>query len=570
MEKQELWFDVAVIGGGGAALRAALSACESGASTALVSKGEAGRSGATYYSVAEIGAFNVPDGAMDPTDSPEAFYRDMEDAALGTARLPLCEILARQAEDALRYLEDISGGQVFSKTDGKFRVYQACFSKKPRSHVVENHFKPILRALRAEVKKRGITVLNGLQAVDLLLAGGEIGGVLAVDRNGETLVIHAKSVVLATGGASRLFRRNMYPADITGDGYAMAYRAGAQLGNLEFIQAGIGAAHPFINLFGNYLWKAYPVIRNGEGARILWAWGESAERQAIAEKTHFPFSTRDASKLIEIAVQTEINQGRGTKNGNMLLDFLETDFPKLFAEDPAFYDMWKITYQWHAEKGIDLYRQPMEIACFAHAINGGVLIDGQGASGVPGLYAAGETAAGPHGADRLGGNMSVTCQVFGKIAGRCAAERAKSMRQFPEIHPAETAVRGELRTHLTGCAADWDGLLESLQRESDRALLIVRSEQGLLSYRAFLQDLRGQLEKGCEPASLWKWLQLRNLTQTGELIAAAALMRKESRGSHYRADYPELNSELGRMLLIRKQDGQEAVSCHWEAAGGGR
>lgn len=566
MTKQELWFDVVVIGGGGAALRAALSACGSGASTALVSKGEAGRSGATYYSVAEIGAFNVPDGAMDPTDSPEAFYEDMEDAALGTASLPLCEILARQAEDALRYLEDISGGQVFSKTDGNFRVYQACFSKKPRSHVVENHFKPILRALREEVKKKGITVLNGLQAVDLLLADGETGGVLAVDRDGEALVIHAKSVVLATGGASRLFRQNMYPADITGDGYAMAFRAGAQLSNLEFIQAGIGAAYPFINLFGNYLWKAYPVIRNAEGARILRAWGESAERQAITEKTHFPFSTRDASKLIEIAVQTEINQGRGTEHGNMLLDFLETDFPKLFQEDPAFHNMWKITYQWHAEKGIDLYRQPMEISCFAHAINGGVLIDSQGCSSVSGLYAAGETAAGPHGADRLGGNMSVTCQVFGKIAGNRAAERAKGMGQFPDIHPAETAAREGLRIHLTGYEADWEGLLASLQQKSDGALLIVRDEKGLLSYQAFLQDLWGQLEKGCAPESLQKWLQIRNLAQTGQMIAAAALERKESRGSHYRADYPDLDPSLGQMLLIQKKDGQE-TSCRWASAG---
>lgn len=565
MIKQELWFDVVVIGGGGAALRAALSACESGSSAALVSKGEAGRSGATYYSVAEVGAFNVPDGAMDPTDSPEAFYQDMEDAALGTARLPLCELLARQAEDALRYLEKISGGQVFSKTDGKFRVYQACFSKKPRSHVIENHFKPILRALRQEVQKSGIKVLNGFQAVDLLLADGEVGGVLALDENGEEVVLHAKSVVLATGGASRLFRQNMYPADITGDGYAMAYRAGAQLSNLEFIQAGIGAAYPFINLFGNYLWKAYPVIRNARGERILQVWGESAERKAIAEKTHFPFSTRDASKLIEIAVQTEINQGHGTERGNMLLGFPETDFQALFQEDPAFADMWKITYQWHMEKGIDLYRQPMEIACFAHAINGGILINEQGMSNIPGLYAAGETAAGPHGADRLGGNMSVTCQVFGKIAGQSGSERAKAMKTFPQIQLAETQVREQLRAHMTGYEANWDGLLDALQRESDRALLIVREEKGLLAYQTFLQELRQELDKGCAPVSVKQWLQIRNLAETGEMIAAAALARQESRGSHYRADYPNMDSNLGKMLLIQNENGK-GMSCHWESS----
>lgn len=120
----ELRFDVLVLGGGGAALRAALSACEQGAKTAILSKGEAGKSGATYYSVAEVGAFNVPDGALDPEDSPEEFYRDMEMAALGTAQLPLCRILAEQAESALQYLEKISGGTVFAKEDGHFKVYQ--------------------------------------------------------------------------------------------------------------------------------------------------------------------------------------------------------------------------------------------------------------------------------------------------------------------------------------------------------------------------------------------------------------------------------------------------------------
>ena len=419
----ELRFDVLVLGGGGAALRAALSACEQGAKTAILSKGEAGKSGATYYSVAEVGAFNVPDGALDPEDSPEEFYRDMEMAALGTAQLPLCRILAEQAESALQYLEKISGGTVFAKEDGHFKVYQACFSTRPRSHVVENHFKPILRALREEVARRDITVLSGLQAVDLLKEDGQVCGVYALDEAGAPVIVHAGSVVLATGGASRLFRRNMYPRDITGDGYAMAWRAGARMSNMEFIQAGIGVAAPFINLFGNYLWEANPQIENAAGEPVLEKYlpAEVTPEAVIREKTHFPFSTRDLSRYIEIAVQSEYNYGRGTAGGNMLLNFRGTDFDSLFRRDPVFTSMWKVTYQWHKERGIDLYRDPVEIACFAHALNGGVLIDEHAAASLPGLYAAGETASGPHGADRLGGNMSVTCQVFGNIAGRSAA-----------------------------------------------------------------------------------------------------------------------------------------------------
>ena len=135
--------------------------------------------------------------------------------------------------------------------------------------MVENHFKPILRALREEVARRDITVLSGLQAVDLLKEDGQVCGVYALDEAGAPVIVHAGSVVLATGGASRLFRRNMYPRDITGDGYAMAWRAGARMSNMEFIQAGIGVAAPFINLFGNYLWEANPQIENAAGEPVL-------------------------------------------------------------------------------------------------------------------------------------------------------------------------------------------------------------------------------------------------------------------------------------------------------------
>lgn len=549
----DMRFDVVVIGGGGAALRAAYSAWQNGAKTAILCKKEASRSGATYYSVAEVGAFNVPDGSMDPTDSPEAFYRDMEEASLRMARLPLCRLLAERAEDALKDLEEIGAGSVFSKKDGKYNVYQACFSTKPRSHVIENHFKPILKALGTAVAKTDVTVLNDMQAVDLLTSGGEIGGVLAQDAAGEPVMIRAKSVILACGGASRLFRRNMYPADITGDGYAMAYRAGAQLSNMEFIQAGIGVAHPFINLFGNYLWKAFPTIRNARGEDILLKYGGSpqAVHEAEAQKTHFPFSSRDASRLIEIAVQKEIIQGNGTERGNVYLDFLHTDFDKLLREAPDFASMWRFTYDWHKEKGIDLYREPIEISCFAHAINGGVLIDEYAESSVPGLYAAGEVASGPHGADRLGGNMSVTCQVFGKIAGVSAAQRAKGMASFPDVERSFRELNSRRAAKVTGVQQDLAALTEQLQDASDKALLIVRDEAGLKGYLETLDVLRQETARGCTAENLGALLQLENLIASGEMIASAALERRESRGSHYRADYPEMDDAYGSPIILQ-------------------
>lgn len=562
MEK-ELWFDVLVVGGGGSALRAALSASEKGVKTAILCKKTAGKSGATYYSVAEVGAFNVPDKAMDPEDSPEQFYEDMKEASLGMASLPLCKLLAEKAQDALTDLEKMSNGKVFSKKEnGDFNVYQACFSTRPRSHVVENHFKPILKALRDEIKKKDVIILNNMQAVELLLSDGQIGGVLALDEQEQAVLIHAKSVILATGGASRLFKHNMYPTDITGDGYAMAYRAGATLSNMEFIQAGIGVAHPFINLFGNYLWEAYPHIRNTEGEDILLKYGGTleAEKLALEAKTHFPFSTRDASKLIEIAVQTEINEGNGTENGNVYLDFLDTDFEKLFEKNPIFASMWEFTYQWHLEKGIDFYRHPIEIACFAHAINGGVLIDEKASTDIPGLFAAGETAAGPHGADRLGGNMSVTCQVFGKIAGDSAAERAEHMNKFPCVDYAARSAKARLVKRLSGEKMDSEILLEELQVKSDKALLIVRDQKHLQEYLDYLEQLKRKLQRGCCEGRVSKLLQLENLATTGAIIATAALKRAESRGSHYRVDYPDMNPEMGKRLLVNDRAG----TPHWK------
>lgn len=550
----ELWYDVLVIGGGGAALRAAISAWSQGAHTALLSKGVAGKSGATYYSVAEVGAFNVPDGAMDPEDNPESFYEDIVTAALDTADTSLCRVLAENAESALQYLEKISDGAVFSKEDGHFKVYQACFSTRPRSHVVENHFKPILKALTQELKKTDIAVLNGLQAVDLLVKDGCAAGAYAIDENGNPVVLHAKSVILAAGGASQLFRRNMYPADITGDGYAMAYRAGAKMANMEFIQAGIGVAHPFINLFGNYLWEANPEIVNAAGEPILKKYMPEnvTEREILQAKTHFPFSTRDSSRFIEIAVQSECNLGHGTEHGNMLLHFRNTDFESLFRRNPMFASMWKITYNWHRERGIDLYRDAVEISCFAHAINGGIWINEQAESSIPGLFAAGEIAAGPHGADRLGGNMSVACQVFGEIAGRNAARVAKQQSAYQDVSQESERISDHIAKLRTGSTCDCDAMLTELQEQSDKYLLIIRKEAGLQTYLQFLSQLQSEIAKGGGENHICRLLQLENLITTGGLIAEAALARKESRGSHYRVDYPTISPEFAHPIFLQK------------------
>lgn len=545
MKHTHIRTDVLIIGSGAAGLRAACAAREAGADVLLISKGKIAQSGGTYYSVAELGAFNVPDGALDPTDSPEIFYQDIMDAALGMADPKLAQLLTEEAVMARDYLEEC-GMKFRMNPDGTYMCYQGCFSTKPRSHIVENHFKPVCAALGNRVNSYGIRCLDGITVTNLLIRDGVCCGAFAID--GDTLCcILAKAVVLAAGGASTIFSRNMYPDDISGDGYAMSARANARIANMEFVQIGLGLALPKVNLLGPQLWEALPQLTNGRHEHFLYKYAPEnlTEDEIVAAKYHhFPFSSRDISKYVEIGVEREIQSGGATEHGNVYLDFLHTDFDTLFQNPNSLLaPMWPLTYQRFQEMGIDLYKDKIEIACFAHAVNGGIKIDPTACSSIPGLYAAGEVAAGPHGADRLGGNMMVTCQVFGRRAGLFAAEWAKQV-SLPDLSESFYA---QEEAFLSGIGMypveETNEMIAALQKACDQSLMIVRNEAGLTKCLDTIESLRAQLGRNTcafSASSLANGLRLENMLTTARLVASAALARKESRGSHYRSDYPTM------------------------------
>lgn len=551
--------DTLVIGGGGAGMAAAIAAARAGADVLLVSKGESGRSGATYYDIAEIGAYNAPDGAGDTTDNAEVFYEDIKKASLSMASLKLCQIIAERSSETLEYIVSMPGGdKIFEKIDGRYKVFQSCFTSKPRAHVMSDHFRPLLAVLRKEAEHLKIKTVNSVTIADLFVENGVCHGAYGFDQDGKDIMFTAKSVILAAGGASQLFEHNMYPNDIMGDAYAMALRAGAKMSNMEFLQMGIGLAHPFINLFENYLWECYPVLKNGASENFLRKYVPEGvtERQVIKDKRlHFPFSTRDNSSYVEIAVQKEINAGRGNNNGNIILDIDTPEFRELLKYENNFSLMWKTTYNWYLSKGVDLQKEPLEIACFAHAINGGTLIDVNGLTSIEGLYAVGEAATGPHGADRLGGNMSVASQVFGKIAGQHSASQAKKIRNIPD--PSQFVQ--ERRTFWSGIAlpsnVNEEEILTLIKKESDRCLLVVRNEAQLLEYKGMLQKLQADCRNGVKgkPIDKSKMVSLYNLMETGILIARSAISRKESRGSHYREDYPVMDNSYEKNIIIEAE-----------------
>ncbi len=550
----EIRTDVLIVGSGGAALRAALDAEAAGAEVTVVIKGEFRRSGATFHSVAEVGAFNVPDGAGDASDSADVFLADILKAGQEMSDPRLSEILAREAEDALHYLEDY--GVFFERENDRYLTFQACFSSRPRSHVIKDHFKPIVKALGTEATRRGIKANDRLMIVNLIVRNGKCLGAYAIDADGKPVIIRAKSTVLTTGGASQLFATNLYPSDITGDGYAMAHRAGAHLVNMEFMQAGVSIIKPFVNLFGNYLWDARPNLSDRNGVPFVEDYlpeGLTLDAVIHEKQRHFPFSSSDISRYIEISIQKAINDGRGTDEGGVYLDFIGCDFDRILADKSrSIARMWPLTYDWYKARGTDLYTDKVQITCSAHAINGGLRIDEHAQSNIRGLFAAGEVAAGPHGADRLGGNMSVTCQVFGARAGRAAARRAATLE-----HPAIPDLYEEQARYMSrfdgGGDEDLGTLRRALQAEANRHLLILRDEAGLKALLAECASLRERLLRNARidaPEDRVAAVELDNLITVGELMAVAALNRRESRGSHYREDAPAPKTSLDHNIVL--------------------
>ena len=376
------------------------------------------------------------------------------------------------------------------------------------------------------------------------------------------------SASLAPNSAPFTFAKNLYPFDITGDGYAMAWRAGAQLANMEFMQAGVSVIQPFINLFGNYLWDAHPNLADREALPFMRDYVPAdltVDRVMQEKERHFPFSSADISRYIEISIQSAINDGRGTAEGGVFLDFRHSDFAAILADrSRSIARMWPLTYDWYKQKGTDLYRDAVQITCSAHAINGGLRINQNGETSLIGLFAAGETAAGPHGADRLGGNMAVTCQVFGARAGRAAARRATG--------PALPAVAELVREHedfLSRFARRGPdtplGIRAEVQMSANRHLLILRSAPGLAQFLRDLTSLQARLEGTTSaeaPEDFVRLIETANLIEVGRVMARAALARTESRGSHYREDAPQSDPVQAMSQIIDRNHADGMFRAH--------
>ncbi len=551
--------DVLVVGGGGAGGRAALSAAESGARVMLALKGVFGTSGATAYRVASVAGFQAATGLADPDDTPDEHFNDIVRAAQGMCNERLARIVATEAPTVLEDL--VKRGVDLDTEDGRPVISTGCFASRPRMYWIRGHGHSIVSALGRALRAHGVDIRERVVVTSLLVADGGCAGATLLDRDGRLVAVRAGATVLCTGGAARLFAPSIVPPEITGDGYALAYRAGADLANLEFIQFGFGVVQPVTYLLSGSLWHLVPEMRNARGESVLSRYlpaGVTPETCADARATHYPFSSRRPDRFIDIAAHTEVLEGRGTPRGGILLDFRDTGAQR--ARLPATVGRrWEYLRQTLGEHGVDPETTPIEVSVFGHAFNGGVLIDEWGRSTLDGLYAAGEAAAGPHGADRLGGNMLMTSQVFGLRAGRAAATAAMATapRGIDDAALHAEAMRLAAMRRPDGPHALGD-LLARLQRQMWR-IAIVRHERSLRECLEDIGEVEDALPAACVvgPDDVRRAMELENLLLVGRLVTTAALARRESRGSHYRADFPETDDTVWRRsLVVRRVDGR--------------
>lgn len=533
--------DVLVIGGGMAGCRAAIAAADYGGSVVLATKMPLNNGGASTFPVAEMAGYNA--GDPDIPGDVEKHYEDIVNAGQGMANPLLARILAENAPGTIAELE--KWGVVFEKEGDGYYIFKSCFATSPRTHVIRGHGEPIVKAMSGQIQLRSnINVADDLTVLELDVRDGRCCGAWAIKTDGTFVHISAGAVVIASGGATQVFTRNLNPKDVSGDGYALAYDAGAELINMEFMQSGIGFSHPIVNMFNGYIWAAHPKLHNNLNEQFLGKYlpkGMTQEHVMDEHRRHFPFSSSDDSKYLEVGIQKEIRAGGGSPNRGIYADLrhLTDDYIRSINDDCGLHHMWYIARDYMREKGVDLNSQIVEIAVFAHAINGGVNIDESASSTLPGLYAAGEAAGGPHGADRLGGNMMVTCQVFGKIAGENAAKWAAQNKAatYSNMQPSEKIMQ-VLHKRL-----DNEILIKELQEINQNNLLVCRSEESLSRVLQFTEDAAHELETAKTQDGVdTDNFRLYAMLLSSRLMAKAALQRKESRGSHFREDYPQKDS----------------------------
>ncbi len=564
--------DVLVIGAGGAGLSAAIAASAEGVSVGLVCKSLLGKA----HTVMAEGGMAAAMGNVDDRDNWRVHFADTMRGGQYVNNARMAELHAQEAPDCVKQLE--AWGAVFDRTtDG--RILQRNFGghKYPRlAHVGDRTGLEMIRTLQDHGIHQGIQVYMECTTIELLKDGGRVIGAFSYDRErGRFRVFKAKAIVLATGGVGRAYKVTSNSWEYTGDGQSLAYRAGAELLDMEFVQF-----HPTGMMWppsvqGILVTEGVRgeggVLKNREGRRFMFDDIPDNYKSSTADNPEegwrYTQGDKNARRPPELltrdhvarCIMREVKAGRGSPHGGAFLDiaWIKEKIPN--AAEHIKKKLPSMYHQFKQLANVDITKEPMEVGPTTHYIMGGVRVDGDSQmSNVPGLFAAGEVAAGLHGANRLGGNSLSDLLVFGRRAGLYAAKFAKDN---PKGSLNEMDVELSAKAALEPFDRPASGespykVQEDLQEMMQNLVGIVRKEDEMKEALVGLQKLKERAKHVRVPGNReynpgWHTaLELNNLLTVSEAITISAIERKESRGGHFRDDYPEKDPNAATFNLV--------------------
>jgi succinate dehydrogenase / fumarate reductase flavoprotein subunit len=572
---QSYSYDVLIIGAGGAGLRAAIEAASSGVSVGLICKSLLGKA----HTVMAEGGMAAAMANNDDRDNWKVHFADTMRGGQYVNNWRMAELHAKEAPDRVRELE--GWGAVFDRTpDGRINQRNFGGHRYPRlAHVGDRTGLELIRTLQDHAVYTGMTAHMEHTVIDLILDNGRAAGALAYDRErGRFHVFNAKAIVLATGGIGRAYKITSNSWEGTGDGHALAYRVGAELIDMEFVQFHpTGMVWP-PSVRGILVTEGVRgeggILKNSEGRRFMFDDIPDNYKPQTAsdpeEGWRYTQGDKSARRPPELltrdhvarCINREVKAGRGSPHGGVFLDIA---WIKEKLKDSEVHIKRKLPSMYHQFKelaDLDITKEAMEVGPTTHYVMGGIRVDADTQmSTIPGLFAAGECASGINGANRLGGNSLSDLIVFGKRAGEYAAAWAKE-HPAPKVDDrlVEKALAVSLEPFERGEGGENPYKVQSDLQEAMQAMVgIVRNESEM---REALVRIATYKERAArvgvcghrEYHAGWHTaLDLRNLLTVSEAIALSAIERRESRGGHFREDYPDKVAELGTINIAVRQ-----------------
>jgi succinate dehydrogenase / fumarate reductase, flavoprotein subunit len=574
--------DVLVIGAGGAGLRAAIEASAAGVKVGVVCKSLLGKA----HTVMAEGGMAAAIGNVDDRDNWRVHFADTMRGGQYLNNPRMAELHAKEAPDRVKELE--AWGALFDRTkDGKILQRNFGGHRYPRlAHVGDRTGLEMIRTLQDHGIHRGIDFYMECTIIRLLKDGDRVCGAFGYMRErGQFVVFKAKAVILATGGIGKAYSVTSNSWEYTGDGHSLAYHAGADLMDMEFVQFHpTGMVWP-PSVRGILVTEGVRgeggVLKNSEGKRFMFEDIPDNYKNQTAkdpeEGWRYVTGDKNANRPPELltrdhvarCIVREVKEGRGSPHGGVFLDIAWIKEKISNAPDHIKKKLPGMYHQFKELAGIDITVEPMEVGPTTHYVMGGVRVEADSQmSTVPGLFAAGECAAGLHGANRLGGNSLSDLLVFGQRAGEYAAEYAKenALGTVPEAQVDEASTRALSPFGSAGNENPFQ-IQKDLQGMMQELVGIVRQEdemqqalEGLAALRSRYENVNVDGNRDFNPG--WHTaLDLDNLLTVSEAIARSAIVRKESRGGHFRIDYQEKDAEQAKVnTVIRKgEDGSMQI-----------